>query len=88
MEQAMQQIRVEMNVAEGFISTNPKVVQAHYAKMEPLLTRMSAEREADMKATKVKSRANFEKMMADCEVDRKKNADFEKRMAEWKAEQD
>jgi hypothetical protein len=50
MEQMMRQIREIMSVAEAVICTNPREVQAHYAKMEPLWTRLQAERKKDIKA--------------------------------------
>jgi hypothetical protein len=40
MEQTMRQIREMMSVVEDLISTSPREVQAHYAKMEPLWTRL------------------------------------------------
>jgi hypothetical protein len=45
---------------------------AHYTKMKPLLTRLWAEGEEDIKAKEEKSRANFEKMMAEWEAEQKK----------------
>jgi hypothetical protein len=54
-----------MSLAEALISTNPKDAQAHYAKMEPLGTRLRAAREEDIKAKQEKSRANWAKVDAD-----------------------
>jgi RNase P subunit RPR2 len=69
MEQTMRQISEMISVAEAVISTNPKEVQAHYVKMEPLLTRLWTKREEDIKATEAKSCTNCEKMVTECEAD-------------------
>jgi hypothetical protein len=59
MEQTAGQIREMMSVVEVLISTNPKEVQAHYARMEPLWTRMQAERKEDMKTKQDKLHAHW-----------------------------
>jgi hypothetical protein len=66
-EQTMRQIREMMSVAEALISTNPKEAQAHYAKMEPLWTRLWAERGEDTEAKQEKSRADWAKIDANRE---------------------
>jgi hypothetical protein len=73
MEQTMRQIREMMRVAEALISTNPKEAQAHYAMMEPLWTRLWAEREEDMKAKQDKLHTNWAKT----DTDRKKEGNLE-----------
>jgi hypothetical protein len=47
-----------MSIVEAVISTNPKEAQAHYVNMEPLWTRLQAEREEDIKAKQEKSYTN------------------------------
>jgi hypothetical protein len=49
-----------MSVVEAFISTNPEEVQAHYAKMKPLWTRLQVEWEEDMKARQEQSDAEWD----------------------------
>jgi hypothetical protein len=79
-----------ISVVEALISTNPKEVQAHYAKMEPLWIRLRAEREKDMKAKQDKLHADWAK--TDTDQDKRRatmkavNEMTEKREAERKAE--
>jgi hypothetical protein len=61
-----------IRIAEALVSTNPKEVQAHYAKIEPLWTRQQAEREEDTKAKQDKLHADWTKI----DAKKKKRADM------------